>query len=89
MKHQLKLVMATAVTIVVSTVSVSAECYCACIDNKKTKVCENSWDANYVYCGGTYCSGYKDETKSPYQESIEYIEAKLLAPLEIENEKES
>ena len=34
----------------------SAECYCACINNKKTKVCENSWDSNYVYCGGTYCS---------------------------------
>ncbi len=33
-----------------------AECYCACINNKETKVCENTWDANYVYCSGTYCS---------------------------------
>jgi len=34
----------------------NAECYCACINNKETKVCENSYDSNYVYCSGTYCS---------------------------------
>lgn len=41
---------------VVFSTSAVAECYCACINNKKTKVCENSWDANYVYCPGTYCT---------------------------------
>jgi hypothetical protein len=38
----------------------SAACYCACINNKKVKVCQNSWDANYVFCDGTYCSGELD-----------------------------
>ena len=38
----------------------NAACYCACINNKKIKVCENSWDANYVYCDGTYCTGELD-----------------------------
>ena len=89
MKQQLKFLAASSLALAFSTVSVSAECYCACIDNKKTKVCENSWDANYVYCGGTYCSGYKDETKTPYQETIEYIEAKLLAPIEMDEQKDS
>ena len=45
------------------------ECYCACINNEKTKVCENSWDANYVYCGVTYCTGDLDLPKeSPFDE---------------------
>ena len=48
----------------------SAACYCACINNKKTKVCENSWDANYVYCGGTYCSSDLDLPKeSPFDDT--------------------
>lgn len=48
----------------------SAACYCACINNKKTKVCENSWDANYVYCGGTYCSSDLDLPKeSPFEDN--------------------
>lgn len=38
----------------------NAECYCACINNKITKVCENSYDANYVYCSGGYCSASLD-----------------------------
>ncbi len=44
------------------SVSAQAKCYCACVDNKKIKICENSWDANYVYCGGTYCSGHRQNT---------------------------
>ena len=56
----------------------SAACYCACINNKKTKVCENSWDANYVYCGGTYCSSDLDLPKeSPFEDN----EAKPLLAL--------
>ena len=56
----------------------SAACYCACINNKKTKVCENSWDANYVYCGGTYCSSDLDLPKeSPFEDD----EAKPLLAL--------
>ena len=43
--------------------SAVSECYCACINNEKTKVCENSWDANYVYCEGTYCTGDLDLPK--------------------------
>ena len=47
----------------------SADCYCACINNKKVKVCQNSWDANYVYCDGTYCSGDLDLPKESPMDS--------------------
>ena len=89
MKQQLKFLAASSLALAFSTVSVTAECYCACINNKEIKVCENKWDANYVYCSGLYCTGYKNETKIPYQETIEYIEAKLLAPIEMDEQKES
>lgn len=57
-----------AVSMLLSTAA-HAACYCACINNKKTKVCENTWDANYVYCGGTYCSSNLDLPKeSPFDD---------------------
>jgi len=60
----------------------SADCYCACINNKKTKVCENSWDANYVYCDGTYCTGGLDlPEESPMDSNSK---EKLLALVNIE-----
>ena len=48
-----------------------AACYCACINNKVQKVCQNSYDANYVYCSGGYCSAElqgpeNDKTKRLY-----------------------
>jgi hypothetical protein len=49
----------------------TAACYCACINNAKIKVCENSWDANYVYCSGTYCTGSLDlPPQRPGQEEV-------------------
>ena len=57
-----------AVSMLLSTAA-HAACYCACINNKKIKVCENTWDANYVYCGGTYCSSNLDLPKeSPFDD---------------------
>ena len=55
-----KLLAILCITILTAITAPSyAECYCACINNKITKVCENDWDANYVYCSGAYCSGYR------------------------------
>ena len=54
--------------------SAQAECYCACINNETTKVCENSWDSNYVYCNGTYCSGNLEDPTSELKDLLDYIE---------------
>ena len=61
----------------ISASSVFAECYCACINNKETKVCENKWDPKGgTYCSGTYCSGSLDLPKlSPFEETIQELYA--------------
>ncbi|MDE4303644.1 hypothetical protein PXK30_09495 [Phaeobacter gallaeciensis] len=47
----------TAISIAVVSTPVSAACYCACVNNKKITVCENSWDTpSGTYCSGTYCT---------------------------------
>ena len=45
--------------------------YCACINNKVQKVCQNKYDANYAYWSGGYCSAQlqgpeNDKTKRLY-----------------------
>lgn len=46
-----------AISMSVISAPVSAACYCACVNNKKITVCENSWDVpGGTYCGGTYCT---------------------------------
>ena len=74
-----KLKVAFAVSLTVLTLSIipsmsHAACYCACINNKKVKVCQNSWDSNYVYCGGGWCSAKLDE---PNNEKIKRLYALL------------
>jgi hypothetical protein len=68
MKKIVSLLAVSSLSMVLFSSVVQAECYCACINNKETKVCENSYDANYVYCSGSYCSGALDIPKeSPFQ----------------------
>lgn len=46
-----------AISIVIVSAPVYAACYCACVNNKKVTVCENSWDTpSGTYCSGTYCT---------------------------------
>lgn len=46
-----------AISLSVISAPVSAGCYCACVNNKKITVCENSWDTpGGTYCSGTYCT---------------------------------
>lgn len=62
----------------------AADCYCACVDNAKVKVCENSWDSNYVYCGGTYCTGALDlQPLLPGEEDAKIKLAQLLNSREL------
>lgn len=51
-----------------------AKCYCACVNNKKVKVCQNSWDSNYVYCGGGWCSA---KLEDPENDKIKMLYALL------------
>ena len=44
------------------------------LTTKKTKVCENKYDANYVYCSGTYCSA---ELQNPDSEMTKSLYALL------------
>ena len=60
----------------ISVPSVFAECYCACVNNKETKICENSWDSNYVYCSGTYCSASLDlPAETPFERTTDQLYA--------------
>lgn len=46
-----------AISLSVISAPVSAGCYCACVNNKKITVCENTWDTpGGTYCSGSYCS---------------------------------
>ena len=51
-----KLIVLVALGLSLVAGNASADCYCACINNKEVKVCTNSYDANYVYCSGIYCN---------------------------------
>ena len=78
MKSLVRLSSVALVGLMFSGSLAQAACYCACINNKEQKVCENTWDSNYVYCSGTYCSGAMDlPSEFPNELKIENLFALL------------
>ena len=61
-------------TLALSAIAVpaSAACYCACVNNKKITVCENTWDTpGGTYCSGSYCTSANElDTKGKLLASL-------------------